>query len=77
MHAANDAIGLEHDVAARRWSNDCGVIHERKGAGVLCKRSEIFCDEAVLTGLLNMWFAYSWLSQTTGDILDRPRACAT
>ena len=48
MHANNDAVGGQHDVAARRRRNDGSVIDQAKSAGMLGQRPEIARDQAVL-----------------------------
>ena len=55
MHADNDAVGREHDVASRRRRNDGGVIDQAKRAGMLGQRPEIARDQAVLGGFWRVW----------------------
>ena len=50
MHADNDAVGGQHDVASRRRRNDGGVIDQAERAGMLGQRPEIARDQAVFGG---------------------------
>ena len=54
MHAANDAVCLEHNVAAGRRLEDGGIVQEREGSGMRRQRPEIARDQVILarSGLL-------------------------
>ena len=55
MHAGNDAVGGQHDVASRRRRNDGGVIDQAESAGMLGERAEIARDQAILGGFWRVW----------------------
>ena len=57
MHAANDAVGLEHDVASARRRDRGGVVDKTEGAGMLRQRLEIARDQAVLAG--GLWLLHA------------------
>jgi len=50
VHAGDDAVGGQHDVAAGRRRNDGGVIAQAERAGMLGQRPEIARDQAVFGG---------------------------
>ena len=37
MHAADDAVGGEHEIAARRRRDRCGIVDQPEGAGMLAR----------------------------------------
>ena len=52
MHAADDAVGLEHEIAPRRRRNRGGIVGETERTGMGGDRPEIGRDQAVLAGFL-------------------------
>ncbi len=48
MHAADDAVGGEHEIAARGRRDRGGVVGEPEGAGMLGDRREIARDQTIL-----------------------------
>ena len=55
MHAADDAVGLEHEIAPRRRRNGGGIVGEAERTGMGGDRPEIRRDQAVLARLLVMF----------------------
>jgi len=51
MHAADDPIGLEHEIATRGRRDRRGVVAKPQGAGMFGERGEIARDQALLAGL--------------------------
>ncbi len=51
MHATDDPVGLEHEIATGRRRDHRGVVGEPEGAGMLGERREIACDQPLLAGL--------------------------
>jgi hypothetical protein len=52
MHAGDDAVGGQHQIAPRRRRQDRGVIGKTERAGRSCERTEIFCDQVVFSRAL-------------------------
>ena len=50
MHAADDAVGLEHEIATRGRRDHGRVVGEPERAGVLGQRPEIARNQALLPG---------------------------
>ena len=48
MHAADDGIGLEHEIAAGRRRQDRGVIRKTERARMRRKRTKIARDQPIL-----------------------------
>ena len=48
MHAGDDAVGRQHEVAAGRRREDCRVVAEAKSARMRRQRPEIAGDQALL-----------------------------
>jgi hypothetical protein len=55
MHANNNAVGGQHDVASGRRRNDGGVVDQAEGAGMLGQRPEIARDQAILGRFWRVW----------------------
>jgi len=51
LHAADDSIGLEYEIATRRRRDRGRIVGEPKGAGMFGKWLEIARDETLLAGL--------------------------
>ena len=54
MHAADDGIGLEHDIAAGWRHQDRGVIGKAERARMRCERTKITRDQPILRGTLGL-----------------------
>jgi hypothetical protein len=50
MHTADKAVGLEHDITARRRHQRSGIINKPKGSRMLCQRAEVARDQALFAG---------------------------
>ena len=48
MHAGNDAVGRQHEIAARRRRHDGGVVDQTESAGMRRERPKIARDQALL-----------------------------
>ena len=48
MHAGDQAIGLEHEVVARRRRDRRGIVGKAERAGMLRERLEVARDQTVL-----------------------------
>ncbi len=48
MHAADDGVGLEHQIASRRRRDRRGVVNEPERARMFGERLEIARDQAIL-----------------------------
>ena len=48
MHAGDDAVGRQHEIASGRRRHDGGVIDQAERAGMLGQRPEIARDQAIL-----------------------------
>ena len=61
MHAADDAVGLEHEIAARRRRDRGGIIGEPVSAGMFGERLEIARDQAIFAGFRCVLFVHRLL----------------
>ena len=52
VHAGNDAVGGEHEIASFRHAQDRGVVGEAEGAGMGGERPEMLRDQALLGRLI-------------------------
>jgi len=57
MHATDNAVGLEYEVAAGRRLDHRGIVAEPEGAGMFRERREVAPDQPLLAGLL---LVYRW-----------------
>ena len=55
MHAGNDAVGFQHEIAARRRRQLGGVINKTQGAGMGRDRAQIARDQAFLGRFRCVW----------------------
>ena len=50
MHAADDGVGLEHEIAAGRRLDEGGIVGQAERAGMDGERREVARDQSVLGG---------------------------
>ncbi len=50
MDAADDAVGLEHEIAPRRRRNRCGIVGEPERARMRRDRPEVSGDQMIFGG---------------------------